>query len=210
MTAEKIITSDPEELEKYFQNSIERGTEGIIAKRLDAPYQAGARNFNWIKLKRSYKGELQDTIDVVIVGYFKGRGMRAKFGIGSLLGCVYDKKSDSFKTIARIGSGLTEENWVKIRKELDKIKIEKKHARVDSFINVDVWAEPKIVFTVMADEITKSPVHTACKTEKQLGYALRFPRIQGWIRQDKKAEDATTTEEIEKIFGMQKKVKAAV
>lgn len=206
--AEKIITSDPAELEKYFQNSIERGTEGIIAKRLDAPYQAGARNFNWIKLKRSYKGELQDTIDVVIVGYFKGRGMRAKFGIGALLACVYDEKSDSFKTIARVGSGLTEENWIKIRKELDKIKIEKKHARVDSFINADIWTEPKIVFTVMADEITKSPVHTAGKTEKQLGYALRFPRIQGWIRQDKKAEDATTTTEIEKIFEMQKKIKA--
>jgi len=205
--ADRIITDDADELEKYFEENIEKGTEGIMAKRIDAPYQAGARNFNWIKLKRSYKGELQDTIDVAIVGYFKGRGMRAKFGIGALLGAVYDEKTDSFKTIAKIGSGLTEENWVKLRKELDKLKIEKKPARVDSFIKVDVWCQPKYVFTIMADEITKSPVHTAGKTEKEVGYALRFPRIQGWIR-DKKPEDATSVKEISEMFKMQKKVKA--
>lgn len=130
--ADKRITDDPKELEKFFEDNIQRGTEGIMAKRLDSPYQAGARNFNWIKLKRSYKGELQDTIDVVIIGYFKGRGMRAQFGIGALLGAVYDAKSDSFKTIAKIGSGLSEEKWVEIRKLLDKVKIDHKPARVDS------------------------------------------------------------------------------
>lgn len=205
--AEKIITDKPEALEKFFEENIERGTEGIMAKRLDSQYQAGARNFNWIKLKRSYKGELQDTIDVCIIGYIKGRGMRAKFGIGALLGAVYDEKSDAFKTIAKIGSGLSEEKWVEIRKLLDKIKVEKKPARVDSLLKPDVWVEPKYVFTVMADEITKSPLHTAGKTAKEPGFALRFPRIQGWIR-DKKAEDATSVKEIEKMFKMQKRVEA--
>ena len=203
--AEKIMTKDPEKLEKFFEENISRGTEGIIAKRLDSGYQAGARNFNWIKLKRSYKSELKDTIDVVIVGYFKGRGKRAKFGLGALLGAVYDKKKDEFKTIARIGSGLTEEKWVEIRKILDKIKIGKKHARVDSLIKADVWCIPKYVFTVNADEITKSPMHTAGKKKNEPGYALRFPRIQGWIR-DKKEDDSTTVKEIEKLFRMQKHV----
>ncbi|MCX8194063.1 MAG: ATP-dependent DNA ligase [Candidatus Pacearchaeota archaeon] len=205
--AEKIITDNPKILEKFFEENVERGTEGIIAKRLDAPYQAGARNFNWIKLKRSYKGELQDTIDVVIVGYFKGRGLRAEFGIGALLGAVYDEKEDSFKTICKIGSGLSEEKWVEIRKLLDKIKLEHKPARVDSEIVPDVWTQPKYVFTVMADEITLSPLHTAGKTKEKTGFALRFPRIQGWIR-DKKPEDATTVKEIEKLFKMQKRVEA--
>jgi len=204
-TADKIMTQDPQELEKFFEENIARGTEGIMAKRLDAPYQAGARNFNWIKLKRSYKGELQDTVDVCIVGYFKGRGMRAKFGIGALLGAVYDEKSDTFRTIAKIGSGLTEEKWVEIRKILDKIKTDKKPARVDSLIVPDVWASPKHVFTVMADEITKSPLHTAGKKGSEPGLALRFPRIQGWIR-DKKPEDATSVNEVEKMFKMQKRV----
>ncbi|MFA5084565.1 MAG: ATP-dependent DNA ligase, partial [Candidatus Paceibacterota bacterium] len=203
--AEKIFTDKPEELEKFFEENIQRGTEGIMAKRLDAPYQAGARNFNWIKLKRSYKGELNDTIDVCIIGYFKGRGMRAKFGIGALLGAVYDEKSDTFKSIAKIGSGLSEEKWVEVRKLLDKIKTDKKPARADSLIIPDVWASPKYVFTVMADEITKSPLHTAGKKGNEPGLALRFPRIQGWLR-DKKAEDATSADEVEKMFKMQKRV----
>ncbi len=203
--ADKILTDDPKELEKFFEDNIQRGTEGIIAKRLDAPYQAGARNFNWIKLKRSYKGELRDTIDVVIVGYFKGRGMRAEFGIGALLGAVYEEKSDSFKTICKVGSGLSEEKWVEIRKLLDKNKIEHKPARVDSELKADVWTQPKYVFTVMADEITLSPMHTAGKSQDKAGFALRFPRVQGWIR-DKKPEDATSVKEIEKLFKMQKRV----
>lgn len=205
--AEKIITDDPKTLEKFFEANVERGTEGIIAKRLDSPYQAGARNFNWIKLKRSYKGELKDTIDVVIVGYFKGHGLRAEFGIGALLGAVYDEKSDSFKTICKIGSGLSEEKWIEIRKLLDKVKVEHKPARVDSEIIPDVWCQPKYVFTVVADEITLSPLHTAGKTKEKAGFALRFPRIQGWLR-DKKPEDATSVKEIEKLFKMQKHVKS--
>jgi len=203
--AEMIITDKPQELERFFEMNVEKGTEGIVAKRLDAEYQAGARNFNWIKLKRSYRGELQDTIDVVIVGYFKGRGARAKFGIGALLAAVYDEKSDTFKTICKIGSGLSEEKWIEARKLLDKIKVSKRPARVDSLIEPDVWVEPKYVFTVMADEITLSPLHTAGKTAEKPGFALRFPRIQGWIR-DKKPEDATTVKEIESLFKMQKRV----
>lgn len=204
--SDQIITDNPKEVEKFFEENIEKGTEGIIAKRLDSEYQAGARNFNWIKLKRSYKGELQDTIDVVIIGYMKGRGMRAKFGIGALLGGVYDEKSDSFKSVAKIGSGLSEEKWVEIRKILDKTKTEKKNARVDSILSADVWTAPKYVFTVRADEITRSPIHTAAQ-EAGVGLALRFPRIEGWIR-DKKAEDCTSVKELKEMFKMQKRVKA--
>ena len=204
-TSDRIVTDDPKEVEKFFEENIEKGTEGIMAKRLDSEYQAGARNFNWIKLKRSYKGELSDTIDVVIVGYNKGRGMRAKFGIGALLGAVYDEKTDTFKTVAKIGSGLSEERWVEIRKLLDK-NAGKKPARVDSLISVDQWTAPKFVFTVRADEITKSPMHTAAR-EGEVGLALRFPRIEGWIR-DKKAEDATSVKELKEMFKMQKRVKA--
>jgi len=206
--SERILTDDPKELDKYFEESIELGSEGIMAKRLDAPYEAGMRNFNWIKLKRSYKGELNDTIDVVLIGYFKGRGMRAAFGIGALLAAVYDEKTDSFKSIAKIGSGLTEDQWVEIRKLLDKNKTEKKSPRVDTGISPDVWTTPKFLFTVMADEITLSPMHTAGKVGEKPGFALRFPRVQGWIREDKKPEDATTVKEISEMFKMQKRVKA--
>jgi len=207
--AEQIVTDDPKEIERFFETNIERGLEGIVAKRLDAPYQAGARGFHWIKLKRSYKGELSDTVDVVIVGYFRGRGMRAKFGIGALLGAVYDDKSDTFKTVAKIGSGLSEENWVRIRERLDEAKVLHRPARVDSLIEPDVWVEPKYVFAVLADEITKSPIHTCGKHDDEPGYALRFPRVVGWIRDDKSPEDVNTVTEIIEMFEMQKKVKAS-
>lgn len=206
--AEQIITDDPREIERFFEENIARGLEGIVAKKLDAPYQAGARGFHWIKLKRSYKGELSDTVDVVLVGYFRGRGMRAKFGIGALLGAVYDQPSDTFKTVAKIGSGLSEENWVRMRELLDGVRVPHRPARVDSLIEPDVWVEPRYVVTVLADEITKSPVHTCGKHDDEPGYALRFPRIVGWIREDKNPEDANTVGEIIEMFQMQRKVKA--
>lgn len=203
-----IVTDDPSKVKNYFEEEVERGLEGIIAKRLDAPYSAGARNFNWIKLKRSYKGELADTIDVCIVGYFKGRGARAKFGIGAVLGAVYDLKADVFKTVSKIGSGFTEEGWVRLRETLDELSLKHRPARVDSLMEPDVWVEPRYVITVTADEITRSPMHTAGKTETESGYALRFPRAQGEIRADKKAEDANTVDDIIEMFNMQKRVEA--
>jgi len=198
-----IVTDDPREMEKFFEQEVSAGLEGVMAERLDAPYSAGARNYDWIKLKRSYKGELSDTIDVVIVGYLKGKGMRTKFGIGAVLAAVYDKEEDVFKTIAKVGSGFSEKQWVELREMLDKIAIEHRSARVDSEITPDVWVEPKYVVTVNADEITRSPLHTAGKTEKEDGFALRFPRAIDFVRFDKSPEDANTVKEIKEMFKMQ-------
>jgi len=206
--AERIVTGDPKELEKYFDEAISRGLEGVIAKDLKAPYTVGARKFAWIKLKRSYRGELSDTVDLVIVGYYKGSGMRAKFGFGGFLGCVYDKKEDEFKTISKVGSGFTEKHMAEFKELLDKIKVSKKPVRVDSLLKPDVWVTPKYVATVRADEITESPMHTTGKKKKdETGYALRFPRMVGWLRFDRKPEDATTVREIEKMFKEQKRSK---
>ncbi|HET6370985.1 MAG TPA: DNA ligase, partial [Nitrospiria bacterium] len=186
---------------------IERGLEGVVAKRLDTPYSAGSRNFNWIKLKRSYKGELSDTIDICIVGYFAGKGHRAQFGIGGILGAVYDSDSDTFKTVSRVGSGFTEEEWVRLKKILDDTAISHKPARVDSLVEPDVWVTPTYVVTVTADEITRSPSHTAGRDEQGIGYALRFPRAQGWIREDKRAEDANSVSEVIEMFEQQKNIR---
>ncbi len=206
MIADSIITDNPKELNLFFENAIGSGLEGIVAKRLDAPYQAGARNFNWIKLKRSYKGELSDTVDLVIIGYYVGRGARAKFGIGSLLAGVYDPDTDAFKTVAKIGSGLTEDEWVKMKGLLDEIKVNSKPSRVISILEPDVWVEPKYVVEVRADEITRSPVHTAGKDGEELGYALRFPRVERFVRIDRRPEDATTVQEILEMYNMQRKI----
>jgi DNA ligase-1 len=208
----KIITSSPKELEAFFEKSVENGLEGIMAKDLKAPYIAGARKFSWIKLKRSYKGELSDTLDLVIVGYFLGRGGRAEFKFGGLLCAAYNKKRDMFETISRIGTGFTEQQMQELKGTLDKIKSKGKPARVDSVVEPDFWVQPKYVVTINADEITRSPMHTCGRAKNEegieTGYALRFPRLVGpsAIRDDKGPEDATTTEEVIEMFKQQKKV----
>ncbi|MBF0329652.1 MAG: ATP-dependent DNA ligase [Nitrospirae bacterium] len=204
--SEMVITENPADIYRFFDNTIARGLEGAVAKRLDAPYSAGARNFNWIKLKRSYKGELSDTVDVCIVGYFVGRGARTKFGIGGILGAVYDNKSETFKTISKIGSGFSDEELIELKSLLDKIALKHKHKNVDSDMKADVWVEPQYVITVTADELTRSPMHTAGRDKDGIGYALRFPRSTGFIRTDKKAVDANTVSEIITMFEQQKKV----
>jgi DNA ligase-1 len=202
---DRVVAEDASELQEFFEEQIERGLEGIVAKRLDARYEAGARNFNWIKLKRVYRGELSDTIDVAVVGYLRGRGMRARLGVGALLTAVYDKKTDSFKTVGKVGSGLSEKNWIRLRKLLDRSASPDKPARVDSRLIPDIWVEPQYVMTVLADEITRSPIHTCARDESDAGLALRFPRVVGFIREDKSPEDATTVAEVKKMYAMQKK-----
>ncbi|MBU1925308.1 MAG: ATP-dependent DNA ligase [Candidatus Omnitrophica bacterium] len=199
----KIVKTE-KELAEIFDKAVRAGSEGIVVKRLDAGYRAGGRNFNWIKLKRSYEDKVSDTIDGVIVGYFFGKGQRASFGIGSLLLCVLDEKSGGFKTIAKAGSGLSEDDLSKLKRILDKCKTATKPKDVDSLIRPDVWVKPHYVTEVQADEITRSPIHTCGKTNKNMaGFALRFPRIVKLIRTEKSVRDATTVKEIIDIFKIQ-------
>ncbi len=205
--AEMEETEDAARVKAIFDAAIARGLEGIVAKRLDSPYTAGSRNFNWIKLKRSYKGELSDTVDLVLVGYFKGGGKRARFGIGTVLAAVFDPKTDTFKTVSKVGTGYSDEEWVRLRERLDTIAADHKPARVDSKMIPDVWVQPTFVITVAADEITRSPMHTCGADEHGIGYALRFPRVQGFLREDKRAEDANTVQDIIELYDLQKRVK---
>ncbi len=202
------IVKSAEELSQFFDESIGEGLEGIVAKNLSAPYVAGARGFSWIKMKRSYKGELSDTLDLVILGYYLGRGSRAEFLFGGLLCGVYNKDKDIFETISRIGTGFTEEWMKELRDKLNRIRLKGKPMRVVSIIEPDFWVEPKYVVTVRADEITRSPMHTCGKHGNGSGYALRFPRIIGEepIRKDKNAEEASSTKEIIEMFKQQKKI----
>ncbi|MDO8551351.1 MAG: ATP-dependent DNA ligase [bacterium] len=198
------VVGDGGDLEKIFQDAISRGLEGVMCKRLDGVYQAGARGWNWIKYKRSYQGKLDDTVDAVVMGYDFGQGKRTSFGIGDFLIGVYDKSSDTFKTIAKIGTGLTDEEWRTMKKEGEALKVEEKPARydVDKMMFCDVWVKPAIIVVIRADEISRSPVHTACRSENQPGFALRFPRLVD-LRADKLPEDATTTVEIQEMYELQ-------
>jgi DNA ligase 1 len=197
-------TDSVEVLTRELLDNISRGLEGVVAKRLDSPYQAGARNFNWVKLKRVASGELTDTIDVVLLGYYGGKGKRAEFGAGAFLAGVYDSDRDEFVTISKLGTGLSDEGWREIHKQVSRLEVSQKPARVNSILIPDVWLQPEIVVEVLADEITPSPRHTAGKVGNEPGFALRFPRIISFRSQDKKPEDATTVREIREMFQQQR------
>ncbi len=203
MPSQQITAKTPLDLQDFFEEVVGEGLEGIIAKDLNAPYTAGARKFAWIKLKKSYAAGLTDTVDGVIVGYYLGKGKRTKFGLGGLLAAVYDEKNGRFRTICKIGTGFSEEQMTWFEKTLSKISLKEKPKNVDALIKADVWVQPKIVVEINADEITKSPVHTAGMRGKE-GLALRFPRLVK-IREDKSPTQATTEKEIEELFEMQGK-----
>jgi len=202
--SELIYTADAKELEDFFEEKISQGLEGIIAKDLSATYIAGARKYAWIKLKRSYKGSLQDTLDLVIIGYYKGKGKRTKFGLGALLVAAYNKKNNTFESIAKIGTGMTEEILSELESFLSKLKVKSKPNNIICDITPDFWVEPKCVIEVRADEITLSPMHKT-NFNNGKGLALRFPRLIK-IRSDKNQNLATSTQEVLKMFEIQKRV----
>jgi DNA ligase-1 len=192
-----------EALTDVFDQAIASGLEGIMAKKPDAPYQAGARNYNWVKLKRAQAGHLRDTVDCVIIGYLTGRGRRAAFGVGALLVAVYDPERDVFPSISKIGTGLTDAEWQAVRERCAPFTSTEKPARVDSIMVPSVWVEPHVVIEVLADEITRSPIHAAGRQDGAEGYALRFPRLVTFRDRDKRPEDATTVAEIVELYEQQ-------
>ncbi|MCS7138822.1 MAG: ATP-dependent DNA ligase [Crenarchaeota archaeon] len=202
----QIISRDPDQIESFMEEAISEGCEGLVIKDLKASYRAGAREWSWIKLKREYKAEVADTLDLVIVGGFHGRGKRAgKYG--AYLLAVYDPDEDVFRTFAKCGTGFTDDDLTAFTEIMNKYKIDHKHARVDSKIEADVWFEPKIVIEIIASEITLSPVHT-CGLDvirRGSGLAGRFPKYTGRLRDDKAPEQATTVKEIIEIYKNQLK-----
>jgi DNA ligase-1 len=201
-------TANAEQLEKFFLEAIQDGCEGLVCKSIgkDSVYQAGARGWLWIKYKRDYKSEMTDTVDLVVVGAFHGRGKRAGT-YGALLLAVYDPDRDMFETVTKCGTGFTDEDLAKLPKMLQKHVIPHKHPRVDSLLKADVWFEPVVVLEVLGAEITLSPIHTCGmdSVRKGSGLAVRFPRFTGNYRVDKAAEDATTATEIAEMYRKQLK-----
>lgn len=197
-----LVTEDPEELALFYDDSVGEGLEGIVAKKLSGLYQAGKRDFNWIKLKRSYQeAALADTVDVVVVGYYYGRGRRASWNIGSLLCAVYDPTTDTFPTVTRCASGLSDAGWIELGQRLQADQIEHKDPRVIASLKPDLWVVPRYVFEIQADEVSRSPMHPAGSTDGGPGYALRFPRLLK--EREKQPTDATTVAEVLDLYQMQ-------
>jgi DNA ligase-1 len=200
-TATEVDT--PADLDAAFEQAVTDGCEGLVCKSVSpaASYQAGARGWQWIKLKRDYRTELADTVDLVVVGAFAGRGRRR--GVyGALLLAAYDPDADVFRTVTKCGTGFSDADLAALPARLAPLARPQRPARVDARQEPDVWFEPGQVLEILSAELTLSPNYTAAwgDIKDQAGLAMRFPRFTGRYRDDKTAQDATTTGELVSLF----------
>jgi DNA ligase 1 len=200
-TAVEVAT--PAALDAAFGQAVTDGCEGLVCKSLSpaAGYQAGARGWLWIKLKRDYRTELSDTVDLVVVGAFAGRGRRR--GVyGALLLAAYDPDADVFRAVTKCGTGFSDAELAALPARLAPLARSQRPARVDARQQADVWFEPGLVLEILSAELTLSPNYTAGwgQIKELAGLAMRFPRFTGRWRDDKAAQDATTTGELIDLY----------
>jgi DNA ligase-1 len=198
-TADRV--SDVAALDAMFDQAVADGCEGLVCKSATSGYQAGARGWSWIKLKRDYRTELSDTLDLVVVGALYGRGRRA--GVyGALLLAAYDPGTDTFPTVTKCGTGFSDADLAGLPARLAPLARDHRPARVDADQSPDVWFEPGLVLEILAAELTPSPNYTAGRGRltDDAGLALRFPRFTGRWRDDKGPEDATTVDELLQLY----------
>jgi len=202
-----LFVKNENEIEDFLENSINAGCEGLMLKTPSAPYRAGSRGSNWLKLKREYRNELGDSFDLIVIGAYFGRGRRTGL-YGTLLLATYNPEKDNFPSICKVGTGFTDESLDQLYQILSNNVTLKKNSRIVSEMEADVWFEPKLVLEIVGSEITLSPIHKTGLDliRKSSGFALRFPKFTGKIRYEKAVEDASTAEEVLALYKGQSKI----
>ena len=202
-----LFVKNENEIEDFLENSINAGCEGLMLKTPSAPYRAGTRGSNWLKLKREYRNELGDSFDLIVIGAYFGRGRRTGL-YGTLLLATYNPEKDNFPSICKVGTGFTDESLDQLYQILSNNVTLKKNSRIVSEMEADVWFEPKLVLEIVGSEITLSPIHKTGLDliRKSSGFALRFPKFTGKIRYEKAVEDASTVEEVLTLYKRQSKI----
>jgi len=192
------VTQDPEVISRLMRERLKQGMEGIIVKKYDSKYVAGRTGWRWVKMKEEEgaKAKLADTVDCIVMGYSLGRGKRVSFGVGQFLVGILD--GEIVKTVTKVGTGLTDEQFHELKKRLTGLEAKEKPKSylVDKLLEPDFWVEPSLVVEIAADEITVSPTHSS-------GFALRFPRLVRF-REDKSPKEATTITELKRLYKLQK------
>ena len=202
-----LLVKNENEVEDFLENSINAGCEGLMIKDPSAPYRAGMRGSNWLKLKREYRNELGDSLDLIVIGAYFGRGRRTGL-YGTLLLATYNPEKDNLPSICKVGTGFTDESLDQLYQILSNKVTLKKNPRIISEMEADVWFEPELVLEIVASEITLSPIHKTGLDliRKSSGFALRFPKFTGKIRYEKAVEDASTGEEVFALYKRQSKI----
>jgi len=182
----RLVTGDPAAAEAFFEDAVGRGHEGVIAKALDAPYEAGRRGSTWLKLKRA------QTLDLVVLAAEWGHGRRNGWLSNLHLGAL-DPARGEFVMLGKTFKGLTDEilAW----------QTEAFLARAIARDAYTVYVRPEIVVEIEFNELQASPQYPG-------GLALRFARVKRY-RPDKRPDEADTIETVRAIYAAQTRPAAA-
>lgn len=206
--ATAITSNDIEEIQKFLEAAVDTSSEGLIIKTLDgdATYEPSKRSNNWLKLKKDYMESIGDSLDLVPIAAFHGRGKRTGVFGAFLLAC-YDSSNDEFQSICKIGTGFSEAMLEERSTSLSSkiIPKPKSYFRFSDSIDPDVWFEPSEVWEVKAADLTISPVYRAAigVVDSNKGISLRFPRLVR-VREDKTPEEASSSEQVAEMYNAQK------
>ncbi|EIW64639.1 ATP-dependent DNA ligase [Trametes versicolor FP-101664 SS1] len=195
-----------DEIQTFLEESVKDGCEGLMVKMLEGElshYQPSRRTVNWLKLKKDYLAGVGDSLDLVVVGAYYGKGKRTNVYGAFLLAC-YDADSEEYQTICKIGTGFSDEALQAHAATLKPLEMTTPRGDVKvGGAKPDVWLEPKVVWEVLTADLSLSPIYTAAQgLVEERGISLRFPRFIR-IREDKAADDATGPEQIAEMYQRQ-------
>ncbi|KAG2165907.1 hypothetical protein VTO58DRAFT_108770 [Aureobasidium pullulans] len=208
-------TNDLDAIQVLLEDSIKASCEGLMVKMLDGPesyYEPSRRSQNWLKVKKDYLAGAGDSLDLVVLGAYYGRGKRTNVYGAFLLAC-YNQSSQQYETVCNIGTGFSEALLESLHETLLPLVIDRpkpfySHSSGNKD-QPDVWFEPRLVWEVKTADLTLSPRYKAAadalNDSSGKGVSLRFPRYIR-DRDDKKPDDATTARQVAEMYRKQESV----
>eukprot|EP01060_Flectonema_neradi_P026024 TRINITY_DN3487_c0_g1_i1.p1 TRINITY_DN3487_c0_g1~~TRINITY_DN3487_c0_g1_i1.p1 ORF type:complete len:764 (+),score=127.68 TRINITY_DN3487_c0_g1_i1:19-2310(+) len=201
--------SDQETIETFLADSIKHSCEGLMVKTLvkNSQYTPSRRTFNWLKLKKDYLDGVGDSVDLVPIAAWHGKGKRTGTYSAYLLAC-FEPDTGMFQAVCKVGTGFKDEDLVTLTEKLVDHEIPKPNSNYTQFSAggdaPDVWLDSVTVWEVKAADLSISPKYPAAAglIDSTKGIALRFPRFIR-VRDDKNTTDATSCHQIADLYRQQ-------